>query len=299
MEISPLVSVIMPYYEQSEFVLDAVRSVEAQTYAHVELILVDDCSPSNPAADLLEWREMKNLKIIRHAENQGAAASRNTAVRNAGGEFILPLDADDMIAPNYLELAVRALADDPELGGVYTQVQRFGEYEEVWIPECVMPRHLTWGGPNTFLFRWAVYDSVGGYKEHLRFAEDFDFWISAYEQGWRFRRIDEILFFRRLQPAGKSNRKDWVEVMRNLLKEHKQLCAAYAEDLLVSEVDKYWGEVDRYRVLYGQYQELAQLADSYRELYLAYSSSADGPAGRISEPVVPTMPPSIPAPRGT
>src|SRR5215813_8378329 len=165
---TPLVSVIMPYYEQSEFVLDAVRSVESQTYKHVELILVDDCSPRTPATELLEWRQMSNLKMVRHAENKGAAASRNTAVKNSQGEFILPLDSDDLIASNFLEVTVPVLAAEPELGGVYTQVQRFGCLKEVWIPECQMPKHLSFGGPNTALFRRAVFDSVGGYREHLR-----------------------------------------------------------------------------------------------------------------------------------
>jgi glycosyltransferase involved in cell wall biosynthesis len=282
----------MPYYEQSEFVLDAVRSVESQTYANVELILVDDCSPRTSAAELLAWRQMSNLKIIRHTANKGAAASRNTAVQNAKGEFILPLDADDMIASTYLQSTVPVLVADPNLGGVYTQVQRFGDFEDVWIPECVMPRHLSWGGPNTFLFRREVFDSVGGYKEHLRFAEDFDFWISAFERGWCFERIDEVLFFRRLQPAGKSNRKDWVEVMRNLLKEHRALCESNAEDLLVAEIEKYWQQVDRYRILYDQYQDLERLAETYGALYQEYGAAASGPGDNMPK----LLPPPIPAP---
>ena len=295
---NPLVSVIMPYYEQSEFVLDAVRSVESQTYANVELILVDDCSPNVPAAELLEWRQMSNLKMIRHTENKGAAASRNTAVRNASGDLILPLDADDMISSIFLDTTVPVLTGDPDLGGVYTQVQRFGDLEEVWVPECVMPRHLSSGGPNTFLFRRAVFDSVGGYKEHLRFAEDFDFWISAFERGWSFERVDEILFFRRLQAAGKSNRKNCVEVMRNLLKEHRALCVTHAEDLIVAEIEKYWQAVDRYRVLYGQYQELDRVAETYRDLYREYGAAASDSAGSLDKRRAPALPPAMPAPPG-
>lgn len=253
----PLVSVIMPYYEEPDYVLDAVRSVEAQTYSPVELILVDDCSCRAPAADLLEWRQMSNLRIIRHAENKGPAASRNTAIKAAQGDLILPLDAVDLISAHYMERAVPRLVADPEIGGVYTNVQDFGAGESVWIPKCALPSS---DGPNTFLYRRAVFDSVGGYKEHLRFAEDFDFWISVLERGWRFAHLEEALFLRRLKPGARSDQEHWVDVMRGLLGEHEELCLAYAEDLVLSEIERYWDEAAAYRALYKQYHDLLALS---------------------------------------
>jgi len=292
---NPLVSVIMPYYEQPEFLLDAVRSVESQTYANVELIVVDDCSPQTSAAELIEWRQMSNVKIVRHTENKGAAASRNTAVQNSTGELILPLDSDDMIASTYLQLTVPVLVRDESLGGVYTQVQRFGDFEDVWIPECEMPQALVWGGPNTCLYRRAVFDAVGGYKEHLRFAEDYDFWISAFERGWRFQRVDQALFFRRLQAAGKSNNKDGGEQTRILLNEHRALCITHTEDVVVAEIERYWLLVERFRKLYRQYQEQEQIAESYRALYQAYGGIE---SESLVKPLAPALPPALVLPPG-
>jgi glycosyltransferase involved in cell wall biosynthesis len=273
----------MPYYEQGEYVLDAVRSVEGQAYGNVEIILVDDCSPDNPAADLLLWRGMPNLTVIRHDHNRGAAAARNTAVASSRGEFILPLDADDLLSPHYLELTVPVLVCDPELGGVYTNVQRVGDNlrpeDILWSPNCVLPDHLSGGGPNTFLYRRAVFDSVGGYKEHLRFAEDFDFWVSALETGWHFHHLEELLFFRRVHPGGKSNRKNWVDVMANLLREHGPLCRQFADDLVAGEIIKYHDYVQAYTDLYRQYQDLVRLWESYQQTYEAYMKG--GAAGRL------------------
>ena len=259
----PLVSVVMPFYAQDDYVLDAVRSVERQTYPCVELVVVDDCSPGESAHDLIHWRCQDNVTIVRHQSNRGCAAARNTAIASARGELILPLDADDLLKAEYLERTVSLLIDDPDLAGVYTDVQVFGEREFVWEFDCSLPRHLTYGGPNTFLFWKKVFEATGGYKERLRFGEDFDFWISALEAGFKFARLAEPLYQYRKHAGGKTKRKDWPAVMQNLVAEHRATCEAYLEELLADQAEQSRHGLTELRDLCAKLDELKRLNSDY------------------------------------
>lgn len=106
------VSVIMPLYNVESCMTDAVRSVLAQTYPHLELILVDDGSPdrSGAIADKFAAEYPDRVRVI-HQENQGQGGARNTGVAAAVGDYLLFVDSDDHIVPDLLETCV-ALAED-------------------------------------------------------------------------------------------------------------------------------------------------------------------------------------------
>src|SRR5262249_210543 len=92
----PMVSVVIPCYKQSHYVTDAIESVFAQTYRNFEIIVVDDGSPDDVRAvveRLIARHPQLKLRVVSQT-NQGLSASRNTGIREAAGEFILPLDAD-------------------------------------------------------------------------------------------------------------------------------------------------------------------------------------------------------------
>jgi len=92
-----LVSVIIPTYGRPELLSDAIRSVADQTYAPIELIVVDDCSPEpiEPALDGIDTTGLRRMEVIRHEQNRGANAARNTGIEAATGEVIAFLDDDD------------------------------------------------------------------------------------------------------------------------------------------------------------------------------------------------------------
>lgn len=118
----PLVSVVLPTYDRPERLRRAVESVRGQTYGNVELIVVDDCSPT-PAERELSDIEFEGFEVryIRHAENRGANATRNKGIEAARGEFVAFLDDDDEWTPTKIKRQVRTFAEaDPGVGVVYT-----------------------------------------------------------------------------------------------------------------------------------------------------------------------------------
>lgn len=129
---APKVSVVLPTYDRPERLREAVRSVGSQTYGNVELVVVDDHSPT-PAAETLsaELVDGTTVRIIRHKENKGANEARNTGIDAADGDFVAFLDDDDQWVPRKLARQVAAFDDaDDEVGVVYTgTVYDYGTYE--------------------------------------------------------------------------------------------------------------------------------------------------------------------------
>ncbi|WP_144797974.1 glycosyltransferase family 2 protein [Halorubrum depositum] len=132
------VSVVLPTYGRPEYFEEAVDSVASQTYPAVELVVVDDCSPE-PVAPLLDGVDTAGIDVtlVRHAENRGACAARNTGIDEAGGEFVAFIDDDDVWLETKLERQVEVMESfGPDVGAVYTG-QRFvtdGETTNVRAP---------------------------------------------------------------------------------------------------------------------------------------------------------------------
>jgi glycosyltransferase involved in cell wall biosynthesis len=265
---TPLVSIIIPYFGQEEFLAEAVASVEAQTYRSFEIVVVDDCCQGCSAQDLLRQCKLPALKVIRHDRNEGPSAARNRAVSISSGQLVLPLDADDKIAAEFLEETIAVFAEDPGLGAVFTSAQLFGDDASVWRPECSLTRLLCCGSPNTFLYKREMFDSIGGYNTALRLGENTDFWLRAQLFGWRFRHVDRPLYMYRKHRAATSAKQGFVsERARTLLREYKQLVVDHLEDVLLEQARIHAQLLDDYKSLRTQYTEYdAQLRRQYDEL---------------------------------
>src|SRR5215475_1000610 len=96
------VSVVIPCFNQADFIDDAIQSVLVQTYQDFEIIIVNDGSTDSKTASFLESYSSPRVKVV-HTHNQGVACARNHGINQADGIFILPLDADDKIADSYME----------------------------------------------------------------------------------------------------------------------------------------------------------------------------------------------------
>jgi len=119
------VSVIIPAYNAMKYLPETLDSVLKQTYKDFEIIIINDSS-----FDVIEqWAaQMENPKVkLISQDNQGAAGARNTGINFARGEYIAFLDADDLWEPTKLEKQVCALQENPEVGLVYTWVNRVDE----------------------------------------------------------------------------------------------------------------------------------------------------------------------------
>jgi hypothetical protein len=127
-EAVPLVSVIVPCYNQSNYLPEAVASVLAQTFTDWELIIVNDGSPddtSEVARKLIKENPGRRIRLV-EKKNGGLAHARNTGIRAADGAYILPLDADDKIGPAMLEKTVAVLDENPSIAIAYTDAAHFG-----------------------------------------------------------------------------------------------------------------------------------------------------------------------------
>jgi glycosyltransferase involved in cell wall biosynthesis len=114
----PLVSVVIPTYNGTEYLGAAIQSVLDQTYLNVEILVVDDASPKDMAGLVKRFAEPR-LKYLRHDHNQGAVAARHTGVRMAAGEIVAFLDQDDLYHPEKLQAHVAFLQRHPEIGATY------------------------------------------------------------------------------------------------------------------------------------------------------------------------------------
>jgi len=199
---APLVSVVIPCYRQADLLPDTVASVALQTFRDWEIVVVDDGSPDDTSAvarNLARRLPGRRIRVQRQA-NRGLSGARNAGVRLARGRYVLPLDADDLLDPAFLEKTVAALEANPAAAIAFTDVQRFGAEEALWrmgpfTAEALACRNVAC---CTALYRREVWEAVGGYDETLRRGyEDWSFWISAVEHGFEAVHVPEPLFLYR------------------------------------------------------------------------------------------------------
>jgi len=195
----PLVSIIIPCYNQGQYLAESIGSVLASDFDALEIIVVDDGSTDPATINLLEQLNYPKTKLIRQ-ENRGLAGARNRGIAEAQGVYILPLDADDRIGPSYLSQAVAALEADPNLGIVYCRAEKFGAEQGPWK---LAPFSRWRMGLGNIIFCSAVYrradwDAVGGYDETLRRGwEDWDFWLALLELGRGGQCLPQVGFYYR------------------------------------------------------------------------------------------------------
>ena len=119
---TPRVSVVVPVFNAGNLLRDALDSVSAQTYRDLEIVVVDDGSTDAATLAVLDEAERRPATTVIHTPNRGPAAARNTAIERSVGTYILPLDADDTLAPTFLARTTAVLDAEPEVGICFTWV---------------------------------------------------------------------------------------------------------------------------------------------------------------------------------
>lgn len=240
--VPPLVSVIMPCFNQGQFIDEAVESVIAQTYTPVEIIIINDGSTDLETVRLLSCYQKPNVSVI-HIENQGPSAARNAGIQQAKGHYILPVDADDRIASTYLEKAVPILESQPDIGIVYTQAELFGaktgsfDLPHYQFPDILLGNMIF----NSSLYRKTDWEKVGGYNENMVWGwEDYDFWLSILELGGAVFRIPEVLYYHREVANSRSEQmtqEHWAKSYAQIFENHAQLYADHIDVLFKQLVE--------------------------------------------------------------
>ena len=189
-----LVSVVIPCFNPGEWLLDAVASARAQTHSRIEIVLVDDGTDQAEARQHLRSAATKADLVVEQA-NLGLPAARNAGMRAARGQFVLPLDADDLLEPDYVAACAAAMV--PDAAFVYTDCRVFGERHYVeTLPEYNLYRlldrnFLTYAS----LIRKRDWELAGGYDDSMRLGyEDWEFWLRLGAANRFGRRVPRPLF---------------------------------------------------------------------------------------------------------
>jgi glycosyltransferase involved in cell wall biosynthesis len=232
---SPLVTVIITCYNLGRYLHDAISSVARQRLRPVRTIVVDDGSTdpfTNFLLDLMPWT---GIELVRQ-ENRGAAAARNAGIQMASTPYICCLDADDRIAPEYLQRAVDALADDDV--GLVTCHYRLIDCDQgiCRFDDCRLPDMLARNqAASASVFRKEAWRDAGGYNEALSGMEDWDLWIGILEAGYRAVIIPEVLFEYRIRSGSKytvSSRPETCErLVRMIQQRHAATYARFSLDV--------------------------------------------------------------------
>jgi len=236
---APRISFLVPCHDDGRYLDEAVQSVLAQTCQDFEILVVDDGSTDPATVRLLDGYQRPRTTVLRSDRRRGLPGARNLALRQAGGELVSALDADDRLRPRFVEAILAAFDADPGLTFCSAWQAAFGAEEWEWRQErCDLATLLA---ENTVLpaapVRREALLAVGGWDERMTDGyEDWDLWLSLVERGHRGHILPEVLFdYRRradsMSAAIARDRELHLRLMRYLYAKHpppeEQLWAAF------------------------------------------------------------------------
>ena len=196
---SPLVSVVIPYYNRANTIDDTISSLRKQTFKDFEVIIIDDGSPEKKSVSKLKNLNLKGLdaRIVSQA-NQGVATARNNGIALSSGEYVICLDSDDLLAPTYIEKAVYVLETQPDISIVSTHMLIFGSVNDSYKNAEYSPLELYSDNMviTAAMFRRSAWAATKGYKSNIGY-EDWEFWLNLSERGFWGRLMPEELFLYR------------------------------------------------------------------------------------------------------
>jgi glycosyltransferase involved in cell wall biosynthesis len=231
----PKVSVIIPTFNRAAFLKSAIESVLNQTYNDFEIIIVDDNS-SDTTYEVVGNFEDERVKYIRHRENKGVSAARNTAIKACNGKYIAFLDDDDEWVPEKLQKQVE-LQDKspPNICGVYSDRLIIDRLSNKIISKGLQSNKVRGNllsqlalrnqiNTCTVLLRKKCLDEVGMFDETISYMEDRDMWIRL-SLNWDFEYINEPLTRTYVHKQGhlSARLKEQIEAREKLLIKYSNL----------------------------------------------------------------------------
>ena len=224
---SPLISVIIPAYNAEIFIRRALDSILAQTYTNIEILVVDDGSQDRTAEIVESFVEKDSRVTLLKQKNAGVATARNLAIEKSNGEYIAPIDADDIWYPQKLEKQAQCILEaDQSIGLVYAwsvrideddvivgtidveYCQDFYSVEGTVYPALVYANFI--GNASVPLIRRTCFEQVGGYNcklkaDNAQGCEDWDIYLRVAEH-YKFRVVREFLIgYRQLRVSMSRN----------------------------------------------------------------------------------------------
>ena len=202
----PRITVIMGIYNCADTLIEALESLESQTYKRFKVVLCDDGSKDNTLEVALKWAETHpNYVVIQNERNIKLAATLNHCLKYADTEYVARMDGDDISLPTRFEKEIAFLDLHPEFAFVSTPMAHFDEHG-IWRKGKAIeyPQNCDFRDCAPFchapcMVRKSAYDLVNGYTtgEKVERAEDFYLWYKMYRSGLKGYNIQEILYMMR------------------------------------------------------------------------------------------------------
>jgi alpha-1,3-rhamnosyltransferase len=207
-----LVSVIIPSYKHKDYILNCLRSIAAQSYPNLELIVIDDGSGDGSAALVREFLSENQARFARavfeeHAINRGLISTLREATAIARGDYLVLLASDDALLPSTIERQVAAMEARPQLGAISGNVERIDRhgrllsrlrqhkypakeisFEEMWS-------RCNFSAPGAMI-RASSFHAVGGYPANMIY-EDWYLWLKLLDAGYHLYRSEDVYAYYR------------------------------------------------------------------------------------------------------
>ncbi|HVI51611.1 MAG TPA: glycosyltransferase [Candidatus Sulfotelmatobacter sp.] len=181
----PLVTAVVANYNYADYVGKCLDSLLGQTWPQMEVIVVDDCSTDN-SREVLKTYEDRCTVIYRPTNSGNPCHPHNEAIARGKGELVMYLDSDDWVAPTYVEECVKLLQRNPAASIAYPGTVTHGMAEEIRPAHPYDPHRLLTANfiPCCSVYRREMWDEVGGYKDNVKGADDWNMWVAGASRGF-------------------------------------------------------------------------------------------------------------------
>lgn len=201
-----VLSIIIPVYNTGIFLEYCLVSIKKAGFTlPYEIVLVNDGSTDSKTLEILNKYESE-FKVI-HQENGGAAKARNTAIKNAIGEYILPFDSDDLMIPENYNQLLKQIVNDHSIDVIYGDYINMGDKNTYSKSNDFSELKLLLGSnfiSCSNIYKRTVWEKINGYNENYRINEDYDFWSKAVVEKFKFKYAQLPLFYYRRIFNGES-----------------------------------------------------------------------------------------------
>jgi glycosyltransferase involved in cell wall biosynthesis len=249
---SPTLSVVITCYREGDLLLEAVKSVRQQTQPPLEIVIVNDASPSDRTNQVCQQLEQDpDIRLVWQATNGGPSVARNAGFAAAQGIILVPLDADDLLPPNALHHIYQTFAAHPDAGFIYGSHlrQRYPNDDQVITSQPISLASLlrakrfslstNWSLIGTAPLKKSLWEAVG-YSDPELGAEDLhdlEFWIRAMALPCKYYRTPEVIYIWR-KYLGSNSRKvtpmSWYRIAQKHFEVYRQNGLEYrANELLL------------------------------------------------------------------
>lgn len=200
MPTTPAVSVVLPVYNDEEYVETAIDSVLKQSFESLELLIVDDGSTDNTRTCLEKYNSKSQVVVIEHEENRGLPAALNTGLEHATGRYVMRQDADDRSLPGRIQAQYDYLTSNSDVAVVTSGVEVIDDDDNMLYtlsgpvnpgPQLQSQNSVVHGAT---MFRRKAVENLSGYDEFFRFCQDYDLWIRLHRAGYPIRTIQQPLY---------------------------------------------------------------------------------------------------------